>query len=394
MPLTALTENPMTYPLSSCRLPKAAGVAALLALSAVPAAAQTSPGLTPITEGQNRVTGQIVADFGSRRASGATGVDVYTINALKVADMMTLSGTIQRTPDKSLSYSVKFDVNNPKDRTKVAKDVAILRGDVVIDESGRYLPGNGKLRIDVVKGNQSSSPFSGVLKGREVTRWWEIKEQLAKAQKSVNKAYSRVVDGKTITIQVKNPDPLGFDGLVLAGGPLKSLPDATVRGSLDYDYELGNWLTDNNGIELTYKVGDAAQIDRITGSIRFAEEEGNAQVDGKSVPYTGYYDYSLRFNEDKTKTDDAIFDGENSDADVDAFFSTEDQTKPGIYGRVYFQDVEDNCKMAKDEDGKEACVGPTLSVITYDLKAVGLNYAQLANWMKIEQLVIGPFTDE
>ncbi|MFO1170101.1 MAG: hypothetical protein U1E49_03940 [Hyphomicrobiaceae bacterium] len=394
MPLIRMTENPMTYPLTSYRLPVAAGLAALLAFSALPAAAQTSPGLTPITEGQNRVTGQIVADFGSRRAAGATGVDVYTINALKVADLMTMSGTIQRTPEKALSYSVKFDVNNPKDRTKVAKDVAILRGDVVIDESGRYLPANGKLRIDIVKGQKTSAPFSGVLKGREVTRWWEIKEQLAKAQKSVTKAYSRVVDGKTITIQVKNPDPLGFDGLVLAAGPFSYLPDTTVRGSLDYDYELGNWLTDNNGIELTYKVGDAAQIDKITGSIRFAEEEGSAQIDGKAVPYTGYYDYSLRFNESQVKNDEAFFDGENSETEVDAFFSTEDQTKPGIYGRVYFQDVEDNCKMAKDAEGKEACVGPTLSVITYDLKAVGLNYAQLANWMKIEQLVIGPFTDE
>lgn len=385
----------MPHPLSSYRLPRAAGVAALLTLAtALPVAAQTSPGLEAITEGQNRVTGQIVADFGSRRASGATGVDVYTISSLKVADLMILSGTIQRTPEKSLSYSVKFDVNNPKNRTQIAKDVAILRGDTIIDESGRYLPANGKLRIDVVKGQKSSSNFSGVLRGREVTRWWELKEQLAKAQKSVTKAYSRVVDGKTITIQVKNPDPLGFDGLVLAQGPFSYLPETTVRGSLDYDYELGNWLTDNNGLELTYKIGDAAQIDKITGSIRFAEEEGTAQVDGKSVPYTGYYDYSLRFNEDKVKADEAFFDGENSEAEVDAFFSTEDQTKPGVYGRVYFQDVEDNCKTVKDEEGKEGCVGPTLSVITYDLKAVGLNYAQLANWMKIEQIVIGPFTDE
>ncbi len=384
----------MTYPLSSYRLPKAAGVAALLAISTFPANAQTSPGLEPITEGQNRITGQIVADFGSRRASGATGIDVYTINGLKVADLMTMTGTIQRTPEKSLSYSVKFDVNNPKDRTKIAKDVAILRGDVMIDEAGRYLPGNGKLRIDIVKGTKTSANFSGVLKGREVTRWWEIKEQLAKAKNQAAKAYSRVVDGKVITIQVKNADPLGFDGLVLAAGPFSYLPDTTVRGSLDYDYELGNWLTDNNGIELTYKVGDTAQIDKIAGSIRFAEEEGTAQVDGKSIPYTGYYDYSLRFNETQAKADEAFFDGENSDAEVDAFFSTEDQTKPGIYGRVYFQDVEDNCRTVKDEEGKEGCVGPTLSVITYDLKAVGLNYAQLANWMKIEQLVIGPFTDE
>ena len=50
--------------------------------------------------------------------------------------------------------------------------------------------------------------------------------------------------------------------------------------------------------------------------------------------------------------------------------------------------------MVKDEEQKLKCMGPTKSVITYDLKATGLTYAQLAAWMKIEQIVIGPFTDE
>jgi hypothetical protein len=50
--------------------------------------------------------------------------------------------------------------------------------------------------------------------------------------------------------------------------------------------------------------------------------------------------------------------------------------------------------MATDDAGKSKCVGPTRSEVSYDLKAVGLNYQQLANWMKLEQLVIGPFTDE
>jgi hypothetical protein len=172
------------------------------------------------------------------------------------------------------------------------------------------------------------------------------------------------------------------------------LPETAVRGALDYDYELGNWLLDNNGLTLTYALGEKQVQDRITGSIRFAEETGSATVDGKKVPYTGYYEYNLRFNEEAIKADTAFFDGENSSADVDAFFSTADQSKPGIYGRVYFEDSEDNCKTAQSEDGKTECVGPTKSIITYDLKPVGLTYAQLAAWVKIEQFVIGPFTDE
>jgi hypothetical protein len=277
----------------------------------------------------------------------------------------------------------------------VAKDVAIMRGDVTIDSSGRYLPEQGQLRIDIVKGQKSVSAFRGVIKGREVVRWWDIAKQLTKAKAEATKVYSRAVGGKVVSIQVKNPDPLGFDGLVLASGPFSYLPETTVRGNLDYDYELGNWLTDNQGLKLTYQLGDKSATDTVTGSIRFAEEKGSATVGGKPVPYTGYYDYSLRFNEAAPAAgDQAFFDSKDAQAQSDAFFDTSDQSKPGIYGRVYFEDTEDNCKMAKKTDGKEACVGPTQSIITYDLKAVGLTYAQLGAWMKVESLVIGPFTDE
>lgn len=377
-----------------------ATIMASLAMGALaatnPASAQSSNrGLEVIAADKGRVTGEIVADFGSRKWAGATGVDTYTVTNLKAADLMIMNGSISRTPEKSLTYSVKFDLFNPKNPAQVAKEAAILRGDVVIDQSGRYDPGAGKLRIDVVKGTQATYPFRGGLQGREVTRWWELSEQLKKAQAKAAKEYSRVVEGKTVTIKVTNVDPLKFDGLVLGAGPFSYLPETTVRGSLDYDYELGNWLLDNNGLTLSYQLSDKAVNDRITGSIRFAEEAGSATVDSKKVDYTGYYEYNLRFNEEAQKADAAFFDNDNANAEMDAFFSTADQSKPGIYGRVYFQDSEDNCKSVKDEESNSMkCVGPTKSVITYDLKTTGLTYAQLAAWMKIEQFVIGPFTDE
>jgi len=375
-------------------------IAATLAMSVLVAATGANAqsgnrGLEVIAADKGRVTGEIVADFGSRKLSGATGVDVYTITNLKAADLMVMNGTINRTPEKSLGYSVKFDLFNPKNLAQVAKEAAILRGDVIIDKTGRYDPAAGKLRIDVVKGTQSTFGFKGGLQGREVTRWWEVTEQLKKAQKQAAKEYSRVVEGKTITIEVANADPLKFDALVLAAGPFSYLPETTVRGSLDYDYELGNWLLDNNGLTLSYQLGDKSISDRITGSIRYAEESGSATVDGKKVDYTGFYEYNLRFNEEAQKADTAFFDGENSSSEMDAFFSSADQSKPGIYGRVYFTDSEDNCRSEKEADtGAMKCVGPTKSVITYDLKSSGLTYAQLASWMKIEQFVIGPFTDE
>jgi hypothetical protein len=58
------------------------------------------------------------------------------------------------------------------------------------------------------------------------------------------------------------------------------------------------------------------------------------------------------------------------------------------------KDSESGCKKASDETGKIKCVGPTRSEISYNLKPVGLTYQQLSNWMKLEQLVIGPFSDE
>lgn len=149
--------------------------AALLAVAVAANAganAQTANrGAEVIPADQGRVTGQISADFGSRRFSGATGVDIYTITNLKAADLMILNGAINRVPEKNLNYSVKFDLFNPKNPSQVAKDAAILRGEAIIDQGGRYDPAAGKLRIDIVKGTQSSSPFRGAMQGREVTRW-------------------------------------------------------------------------------------------------------------------------------------------------------------------------------------------------------------------------------
>jgi hypothetical protein len=93
-------------------------------------------------------------------------------------------------------------------------------------------------------------------------------------------------------------------------------------------------------------------------------------------------------------TGDPFFKPADAQGEADAFFSSTDQSKPGIYGRVYYYDTEDYCKKVKGDDGKFACVGPTKSEVFYDLKPVGLTYQQLANWMKLEPLIIGPFTDE
>ncbi|MFG1376624.1 hypothetical protein [Xanthobacter autotrophicus] len=360
-----------------------------------PAAAQQSQALKEIPADKAKLTGAMTVDYNSRSTRSTSGTDLYEISDLTVADLMILRGSVQRTPGKSLVYSVKFDVVNPSNPSQIAREVAILRGDLQIDSNGRYIPDAGRLRIDVVKGNQTTSAFGGSIQGRNVARWWEVGEQFRKAQKEATKIYSRVVDGKTVSIQVKNPDPLRFERTQLAAGPFSFLPETRVSGNLDYDYELGNWLTDANGVSFSYAVADRSFTDRVSGSIRYVEENGTfSDKAGKKKPYTGYYEYNLRWNEQSANNDQSFFDAGAAQAQSDAFFSSADQSKPGLYGRVYYNDSEDACRRVKGEDGKDTCVGPTRSEVTWDLKAEKLTYAQLGNWVKLETLILGPLTDE
>jgi hypothetical protein len=125
------------------------------------------------------------------------------------------------------------------------------------------------------------------------------------------------------------------------------------------------------------------------------EENGNfTDKAGKKKPYTGYYEYNLRWNEQAVNTDQSFFDASAAQAQSDAFFSSADQSKPGLYGRVFYNDSEDACKRVKGDNGRDKCVGPTRSEVTWDLKAEKLTYAQLANWVKLEMLILGPLTDE
>jgi hypothetical protein len=358
-------------------------------------AAPVNQGQKAIPADKGKVTGTISIEYNSRSDRSQSNVDAYEIQELNIADLMIMRGTIQRVPEQKLTYSVKMDVINPQNPTQIARDVAILRGDLPIDSTGRYNAESGQLRIDIVKGNQASNKFSGGIQGRAVNRWWDISKKLKTAAKEASKAYSRYVDGKLVTIQVKNPDPLRFDRLGLASGPFSFLPETRVSGVLDYDYELGNWLTDQAGVTFTYTIGDKVIADKVSGSIRYVNEAGSfTDAKGKKYAYTSYYDYNLRVNEPPVNKDSAFFGGDATQADTDSFFSAGDQSQPGLYGRVYYNDSDTGCKMATDDTGKQKCVGPTHSDVIYDLKATGLTYLQLANWIKLEQLVIGPFTDE
>ena len=61
----------------------AAGVMLAAGAAGSTASAQTaSRGTEVIAADKGRITGEVAVDFGSRKLSGATGVDIYTVNNL------------------------------------------------------------------------------------------------------------------------------------------------------------------------------------------------------------------------------------------------------------------------------------------------------------------------
>ena len=178
-------------------------VAVLILGAPTAAAAQAARATAEIPADKAKVVGSIAIDYNTRSERSQSNVDVYTVQDLAIADLMIMKGEIQRVPEQRMVYSVRFDVINPQNPAQIARDAAILRGEMSIDANGRYNPEDGQLRIDIIKGNQNTSRFTGGIQGRAVTRWWQIGKKISKVTEEATKAYSRMVDGKVVSIAVK-----------------------------------------------------------------------------------------------------------------------------------------------------------------------------------------------
>src|SRR5262249_40859857 len=141
-----------------------------------------------------------------------------------------------------------------------------------------------RIAIDTIgKASGFTDKFNGKLMGKA-----EKKESLG------SYTYKRLIGDKTVEITVKKTDPMRFENVELAKGPAEVYPHTWVNGRLDYDYETGNWFTD--GIRFKYTLNGKEYEDVVTGSIKWVEDPSRS-TNGK-----GYYDFNLRFNEDKNKT--------------------------------------------------------------------------------------------
>ncbi len=351
--------------------------------------AQTPP--AEVTE-EGVVVGTMQIDFATRtnpdtsgdlkKGSPAKGIkDKYTL-ALSVAKTVEFSGTVERQPKLfssvlgrtvqpgQLYYNVNIAVVNPKNLAQ-KKTVGKWVGEVPADPAtGIYDLSGGKannsaLRIAIDAIGQAEAftdPFAGKLVGKA-----EKKEGLG------SRLYSRVVNGKEVKITVKRADPMKFQGIELAKGPATVYPRTIVNGSLDYDYETYNYLTD--GIVFSYNLDGKEYTDKVTGSIKWVPD-ANYDTNGK-----GYYDFNLRFNEEKFKpaqTEAAAFEGQAAE---DAFFSV-DTTIPTLTGKIEYVDTL--------VDGETV----TASKITYNLSANKLTKPQIVNFMKLWLIAIGPTNDD
>jgi hypothetical protein len=320
--------------------------------------------------------------------------DEYKI-AIKVAKTTEFSGKVERQPylfskilgrevqPAQLQYDLDLSVLNPADLSQ-KKEVGKWVGVVPIDAKGTYTFGGGDNPLRIAVSAVGKSPafedkFSGQLADSKggVAKGGLVGDALQSA-KSTSATFMRKIGKKEVKIELKNVQVVKFENLVLAKGPVETYPTTTVNGSLTFDYDTGNWLTD--GIKFKYSLDGAEHEDTVTGSIKW-EEDANRKENGK-----GHYELNLRFNEDKQKpaTDEnAAFNDSNVSAE-EAFFIV-DTTMPALTGQVEYVDTL---------KGGNAEVAPAASKLTFDLDANKLTKQQVVNFFKLWLAAVGPLNDE
>ncbi|MBK8914401.1 MAG: hypothetical protein IPM64_07325 [Phycisphaerales bacterium] len=280
-------------------------------------------------------------------------------------------GVLKRVQGAALGFDITLSVLNPKD-LKQKKTIGKWVGNLPINtETGAFELAGGikeerplRISVDAVgKAAAFEDRFSGRLVGKA-----EKKETLAQY------SYKRLIGNKEVTVTVKRSDPMRFDGIELAKGPAEIYPRTVVNGRLDYDYETGNWLTD--GIRFNYALNGREIEDVVTGTIKWVEDP-QRDVNGK-----GYYEFNLRFNEAKHKTQSTESDAFAAMSEEDAFFAVDD-TVPTLKGRIEFVDTK--------SFGSDL---PSNSKVTYNLHANKLTKQQVMNFFKLWIIAIGPTNDE
>ncbi len=346
-------------------------LAAVLAL-ATSAGAQTAVPAIP------KIVGTLNIDFQTRSGdTPAVGTaDIYKVN-LAVTDSLVFAGTVKAKPyiagalsavgygaqGASVDYDIGLQVKNPANPTQT-KTVGKFVGAVPIDRKGTYRYQDGTLRIAIDATGRAAdftSTFRGTAAGKAPEGAESVFDKVAKQKLSI----SKLVRGEAKQILVTKYDQMGFDGLVLAAGPVRIYPEATVGGSMVYDYDRSAWYFKD--VTIAYVVDGKDTTDRISGNIRWIEDPMRAS-NGK-----GQYEFDVRVNEPldaKATTEAAVFAPTD---DESAFFAT-DTGIPSLTGTAKYVDTMS---------------GETVrsSKVDVDLTGNGLNKQQTVNLAKLIWLV-------
>ena len=316
--------------------------------------------------------------------SAAAGVTDNYKFTLAVAKTTEFSGQITRQPNlytktlrklkqgAALGFNVNLSVKNPRD-LKQKKTIGKMVGGVPVDEkSGAYI-------LDAA-GFKDVSPLrmvidtAGAQKGFTDAFGGRIYGKAEKKENLAGYSYKRLIGNKTVEVKVAKVDPMRFENVQLAKGPAEIYPRTSVNGRLDYDYETGNYLTD--GIKFRYNLNGQDFEDVVTGTIKWVEDPDRA-TNGK-----GYYEFNLRFNEEKNrpaKGEAAAFENLSGE---DAFFAV-DEDLPAMTGRIEYADTFIS-----------GGTTPSSSKVTYHLKANKLTKQQVMNFTKLWLLCVSPTNDE
>jgi len=346
---------------------------------------------------KDAIKGTMQIDFGTRTnlasdgttpAPGAT--DVYK-TTLEVMNSLIYQGAISRQPWLPtkilgrtaqvgfLEYDLSLILRNPKNPSQTVT-LGKWAGAMNLDGNGLYFldqppEGKGVMRIatDAIGRIPSfTSNFGGRIQGRvpEQAGLWGLADR---ASKKIDKTYVRLVGGKAIKQVVNGADPMEFQQVDLAEGPLAQYPETKFNGSIDYDAENSNWYIDATA---SYSLNGAVVNDHYTGTIRWAEDP-NRKANG-----LGKYQVNVRLNEKPVSESDA-FAATDTGGSEDAFFSS-DATVPGFTGTIAYVDT-----FAPGSD--ETTIA---SKVTYDVDANQASKIQAMNFAKILLLIVGPFNDD
>lgn len=312
--------------------------------------------------------------------------DEYTVN-LNVGNTTEFVGTIQRQPELkiklvgmeaqagALLYDINLAVLNPNNLSQ-KKTVGKWVGSVPMDADTNVLDLSGgkdaanrlRMAVDTVGAAQGfTDHFDGKLVGKQAKgdNW---------KNKVVSFTFERVIGKKKVKIEAKQTDPVKFDNVVLAKGPSAIYPSTKVNGRMDYDYDTGNWYI--NGLSFKYNLDGTDYEDVLSGSVKWMEDPNRAQ-NGK-----GWYEFNLRFNEDKYAAASSEADAFAEMSEEEAFFAV-DNSIPALTGRMDYVDTM--------IPGTEM---PSGSKITYKLNANKLTKQQIMNFFKLWMLAVGPVNDE